>query len=367
MSHTCSSCNVKADIEEFASCSVCKLLTHICSNTFKNAKINAEFIKNAEVSGFRYICTKCAPSLKSFSVTCCNIQSQLDTINNTMRSIIKEVKDVQKMQTANKNAASLVDKLPSFSDVVKESTLVLTPKDPAMNVKQLKDKVRHSIDPETNVITGLHTTQSNKVILKSGNGDADAFALSVKDKLNDDFDITVHKNDTRQLKIIRFENSNHSHEEICSAIVSQNVVIDKQKSNIKIVKETKYRDNDKQSILIVQLDPLSHKRAIEQGYLCIKWRKYKIFDALTIPRCFKCSRLGHIAKTCKSKNPTCSNCAESHPVEECQSTQSKCVNCLDAISKFHITICPNHPSHSLKCPTMLERLTKRKDAINRSS
>jgi hypothetical protein len=287
-------------------------------------------------------------------------------MSNTMLTVIKEVKDLKKAPNKPGSSISIASKTPTFSDIVKESTLVLTPKDPAMNPKQLKDKVRNSIDPEASIITSLHATNSNKIILKSGNSDVSAFALSVKDKLDDVFDVAMHKNDTRQLKLIRFENQNYSHEEICNAVVNQNVFIDKHNNNVKVLKETKYRDNDKHSILIIQLDPISHKRALEQGYISIKWRKYKVFDALTVTRCFNCSRLGHIAKYCKSKTPTCSNCAESHSFDNCQATEPKCINCVEAISKFNIQISPNHPSHSLKCPTMLERLAKRRNALERS-
>lgn len=114
------------------------------------------------------------------------------------------------------------------------------------------------------------------------------------------------------------------------------------------------------------MDPTSHKRALEQGYISIKWKKYKVFDALTVKRCFKCSRLGHIASNCKSKTSICPKCAKPHKVTECQATEAKCINCAEAVSKYNIVLCPNHPSYSPNCPTMLERLTKLKSAIERS-
>lgn len=361
----CPNCKVDDNIQSFAQCSICQLLTHNCHKPFKNAKIDDQFIKTAEMSGFRYVCSKCLPSLKSFSVTACNIQHQLDLMNHTMLDIIKDVKDLKKSQSeATKVTSSLHNK--AFSEVVKESTLVLTPKDPAMNKEQMKTKVRESLNPETSMITSLHSTSANKIVLKSGNSDTAAFASSVKDKLDKDFVVKVSENETRQLKLIRFENPGYTNNEIENAIVSQNIFVDKTNNTLKIVKETKYRDDDKFSILIIQLDPKSHKRALEQGYISIKWKKYKVFDALTVIRCFKCSRLGHIAFKCKSNTPICSKCAQPHKADECQALEVKCINCTEAMSKFNIPLCPNHPSYSLKCPTMLERLAKLKSAIDRS-
>lgn len=361
----CINCKVDDNIQSFAQCSICNLLTHTCHKPFQNAKVNDQFIKTAEMSGFRYVCSKCLPSLKSFSVTACNIQHQLDLMNHTMLDIIKDIKDLKKGQSEVAKVTSSMPKK-AFSDIVKESTLVLTPKDPAMNKERMKTIVRESLNPETSIITSLRSTSGNKIILQSGNSDTAAFANSVKDKLDKDFDVKVSKNDTRQLKLIRFENSGYTNDEIEKAIVSQNVFIDKISSNIKIVKETKYRDNDKHSILIIQLDPKSHKRALDQGYLSIKWKKYKVFDALKVTRCYKCSRLGHIALKCKSNEPICSKCAQPHKVTECQAVEVKCINCIEAMSKFNIALCPNHPSYSLNCPRMLEKLAKLKSAIDRS-
>lgn len=364
----CPNCNVECDIQQFAQCSICKLLTHTCNKAFQNAKITEDFIKNAELTGFRFVCTKCMPSLSSFSITVCNIQTQLDFMNDKILTVIKEVKNLKSQQSefASKTfSVAAIQENRSFSEVVKESTLVLAPKDLALDKDQLKEKVRKSINPEVSQITDLRTTRSNKVILKSGNTDASAFASSVKDKLADDFDVTVYKNDKRQIKLIRFENENYTHEEIATAIINQNVFIDKQ-HGVKVIKEIKYRDNAKQSILIVELDPKSHKKAVEEGYISIKWRRYKVFDALNVTRCYKCSRLGHTAKICNSKTPVCPKCAEHHKVDECQSNETKCINCLEANLKFNINVCPNHPSFSQQCPTMLNRLSKLQRAIDRN-
>ena len=232
----CVNCKVEDHIEHFAQCSIFKLLTHTCHKPFQNAKIDNHFITTAEMSGFRYICTKCLPALKSFSVTACNIQFQLDIMNHTMLEIIKDIKDLKKSQLEASKIDPVLYSKASFSDVVKESTLVLTPKDPAMNKEQMKERVRESLDPETSIITGLHSTSANKIILKSGNSDTAAFASTVKGKLDNDFEIKVHKNDTRQLKLIRFENSGYSNEEIENAIISQNVFVDQTNINVKIVK-----------------------------------------------------------------------------------------------------------------------------------
>ena len=368
MSRTCLNCNVKSPNDEFAQCCICKVITHICTPLLKNANVDAQYIAKATTAGFRYVCKKCTPSLTSFSATACNIQIQLTTMNQAILDIAKEVKVIKEKQAENNLPTSSVPqngKYPSFSDVVKETTLILTPRDSATNKEDLKQKVRESIIPEDNIITGLHTTSSNKVILKSGNSNSSAFESSIKGKLQTDFEIKVHRNDIRRLKLIRFHNHNYSHDEITNAIVSQNVFIT-DPSSVKVIKENNYRDNNEQSILIIQLDAVSHKFALDQGYLSIKWNKYKVFDALTVNRCYKCSKLGHISHKCSADDYTCPKCADTHKAEDCKSETYKCINCIDAIAKFSLDICSNHPSYSNKCPTMLHRLSSLKKSIDRS-
>ena len=68
--------------------------------------------------------------------------------------------------------------------------------------------------------------------------------------------------------------------------------------------------------------------------------------------------LGHVASNCKSNQYVCAKCTGDHKTTDCQSETVKCVNCLNAIEKFNLNVCTDHPSYSSTCPTMLDKLSK---------
>ena len=72
----------------------------------------------------------------------------------------------------------------------------------------------------------------------------------------------------------------------------------------------------------------------------INYMRYKIRPYIQEPmQCFRCQRLGHTSKSCKSKNLRCMLCGDSHDKKVCESECRKCVNCNGA-----------HAANSKLCP-----------------
>ena len=64
-------------------------------------------------------------------------------------------------------------------------------------------------------------------------------------------------------------------------------------------------------------------------------------------RCFKCQRLGHGAKDCIAKQPSCSSCGtRGHTAATCQTTKRHCINCKGEHSAAYLG-CPAIKSHTL--------------------
>jgi hypothetical protein len=368
----CPNCSVESPIGEFISCFICKKLFHTCVKILKNGKVDLNFIERSTLSGFKFICSECSPGLDSYSVTIAELKSQIVALNDSMSKIMVEIKkindfnDIREARSSESHTTheplSTLNLPHSFANVVKESTLILTSKNPSIQKDQLKEKVRKSINPESNIIVGLHTTGSNKVILKSGNPDAAAFENSVKNKLGDDFEVEVHRNGNRRLKVIRFQNMDYTEEEIINAIIKQNIFMSE---NTKLLKMLPDRNNQNLSTLILETDLISHRNALEHERLSIKWNKFKVFDALAVNRCYKCSRFGHKINEC-DKSETCSKCSGPHSTKDCTSESPKCINCIDANNKYRLDNDVAHPAYSLNCPTMCHKLTKLRNSISRN-
>jgi hypothetical protein len=341
-------------------------LNHNCANHLKNANIDEFYIKTSSLAGFKYVCIDCTPSLNSFPIIINQVRAELKLLNQGMQNIWDEFKKLKethrdpRIVSANPSNCSQ-----SYADIVRETTIVLTPKNPAIEKEVLKEKVRKSINPESNKIVGMRATSSNKIVLKSGNNDSAALVSDITDKLGTDFQVNVHNNDVSRLKIVRFENLEYSNEEIINAIITQNSKLNFIRDKVKITKEVKQRNNDKFSTLFISVDREAHSRAVSQGYISIKWNQYKVYDALSVIRCFKCSRLGHSMKDCRAIDFVCPKCAENHKVDDCTSSNFKCINCSESALKYKMNIDTCHPAFNHECPTMLDKLSKFKKSIDR--
>ena len=289
----CPQCKVDCAIDEFFQCCLCKRSAHLCHQQFKKNNVDPDFIRRAALSGFKYICCSCFPSVELFSGTSVNLQKQLDVLHtgisriagdvSKLSSDVNEIKNVHvdsdfSCRIENSHISSSRPTM-SYANALKESTLVLTPKNCETETSELKEKVRKSINPEESRITGFHTTSSNKIILKSGNTDTDSFASSITSKLGSDFDVAIQDTDIKRLKLVRFRNDDFTPDEIIQAIAKQNENEIKNIEKLKILKEIQNKSDTRFSTLILQVDSLSHKLALEKGFLNIKWNKFKIFDA----------------------------------------------------------------------------------------
>jgi hypothetical protein len=331
----------------------------------KNAKIDENYIKTSALAGFKYVCVECTPSLNNYPVIINQVRAELKLMNQGMQNLWDEFKKLKGKPSDSELSSSSANRPHSYADILKETTVVLTSKHPSLETEILKEKVRKSLDPESNKIVGMRATSSNKIVLKSCNSDSAELVSKITDKLGGDFNVDIRNNDVNKLKLVRFENLQYSKEEIINAIVCQNANLNIQRDKIEIIKEVRQRSNNKFSTLFLTLDREAHAKAISQGHISIKWNQYNVYDAFSVIRCFKCSRLGHSMKDCKMSDITCPKCSENHILGECTSSTLKCINCQDAVLKYKVNIDICHAAYSHECPTMLDKLSKLKKSVNR--
>jgi hypothetical protein len=81
---------------------------------------------------------------------------------------------------------------------------------------------------------------------------------------------------------------------------------------------------------ILEISPAIHKILINLRSILIDLRAYRWADYVSITRCYKCQRFGHIAKYCREQETTCGLCAEHHETRQClkQESDHKCINCV---------------------------------------
>lgn len=110
--------------------------------------------------------------------------------------------------------------------------------------------------------------------------------------------------------------------------------------NMRIVKRgvmvKKYeQEGRKDGTLIIETDSETHKKLIKNGKLNLGWRRCRVYDFVSVLRCFKCWGYNHMAKHCK-KEEVCHHCAGNHNSKNCKSTSKRCTNCMERNKMYGI-------------------------------
>ena len=75
-------------------------------------------------------------------------------------------------------------------------------------------------------------------------------------------------------------------------------------------------------------------------------KRYKLCNFVDLVQCFRCSKFGHKTAKCVARKTCCPNCAQNHPLDECQTNHTPhCGNCLK-VGAPHSA----HSSWDVRCP-----------------
>lgn len=124
-------------------------------------------------------------------------------------------------------------------------------------------------------------------------------------------------------------------QEICHGVISPVTldcemedlltIVDSPIQIVKAVRLNKFSNGRKEESLAVKLEFIGTNlpEKIKLGYIAYQVKKYNMPPI----RCYKCQRIGHMAKGCTAKQ-RCLVCSEEHSKNECQNqNRIKCANC----------------------------------------
>lgn len=220
--------------------------------------------------------------------------------------------------------------------------------------KEIEENVKKVIDPLVDPIHSYKKTSTGKIVIGCRDNDAfEAMKTKLKANMHADYVIDEPRAVKPMVRIIGIQDLTDE-AEIMQYMRKQNDDVITETSEFEIIH--KHRSKKNALTLIARVDFVTFKRLISKKKLFISFDSCLVFEHINLQRCFRCSKFGHIEKSCSSENFRCSICSENHAVSQCNSTAKKCPNCSEMNDERKLNLPTDHYAWSDKCPVMQRRM-----------
>lgn len=133
--------------------------------------------------------------------------------------------------------------------------------------------------------------------------------------MGDNYEISVPKAHIPKVKIYGFS-ERYTKEELIENLKAQNERLATDKALIQVVLVSVRPNSKGRYFGIVETDGSSYRTLLQNEVMNIGWDRCRVFDAVSISRCFKCLGSMHKASQCKNKK-TCGKCGDKHDASKC--------------------------------------------------
>lgn len=354
----CGCCGNKIGRESYLDCNgICKHSYHAkCLNISSK---DCNIAKN--ISGVRWFCENCEKYLEF----CMDVRTELDNFKGSVLAELNSIRtELQKGN--NKVLIPQTNNKTSFASVVqnKGEVILFKPKDSKQESSTTKEDITSNLNPSAMEVgvTAIRPTHDGGILIKcKTKEEVKKLSVEAKATLGKKYDISIPKKKNPCFKVTDIEEQ-MSEEELIDCIKKQNLFLVHDNMELNLIAHKKMKTR---YMAILETDPTTWKRVMDEGSLCIGWSTYcRVFDYVTTFRCFKCAGFNHKADDCKS-DVSCLKCgASDHNKEKCKSTIMKCLNCIEMNKNPKLSLDINHsPFDVNKCSVLQRKISIERQKI----
>ncbi len=272
--------------------------------------------------------------------------TQLKTKFNVDNGILVGHKNIEENSSlpASQNKLSqencLNNVLSNRTSVKKPPQIVIRPKNPQRNVEEVQNDIFSKINPVDIAVSveNVRTNKSGNIMIQClDESSSEKLKDAAVSMLSDTYNINVQSKWNPKLRIIGVDQAQTINiDNLINKIVTQNFNGDC--NDVKFVKM--YEVSKKKGVnVILELSRDKFNFLLERSnHIYVEWKRYFINEYIDIAQCYKCWKMGHVAKYCRKKENTCPKCSGDHKSEHCASAINICVNCKYA---FEVMKVPN--------------------------
>lgn len=288
----------------------------------------------------------------------CKSKLRLDNYSNILCQKSQHENDILKVsqgkdqnidenkKTNNENHVSLLR--PSYKE-----TLIMKTKVNKTGEQMKMDLIKNMDTKLFKEVIVRNSRMNGNIILQSNNStELEKVTKKIKEKLNDEIDISTPKQRLPRIKIKNVVNvANLNDDDLIKMIANQNDIAISENSHLKVI----YKTNPKNEYfdMCIEVDVKTFAAIKPKQSLLIGFVRCKFYESFNITRCFKCNDYSHRIKDCEKNEPVCGTCAEIHETRSCESLVKKCINCIQRNATLRLGLNIDHPAWSHECPTYI--------------
>lgn len=349
MNELCGKCK-KKNKEPIINCSGdCNMIYHL--KCVKIQSTDYDVVQNCR--GIKWFCDTCIETLERVW----GLKKDISNLQKQVSSELIELKSmINKIHSHPKDEVSLTEKK-SYAKAASE-VVIIKPKNTGQDSKKTLETVQKYVSPTTLEvgITEIKAVKEGGVVIKCGTKEEiNKVKIAAEKKLGKNYKINAPDLKSPSIKIIDIDREMTS-DELLDTIKKQNLILNHNSVslNLKALRKMKTK-----WMAIVECDPESFRRIMDQNGLFIDWSRCRVYEYVSIFRCFKCGGFGHKADHC-SNDSRCLSCAkpvsEHENGEKCESDTPKCINCIDANAALKTDFNVNHSVYDVSCPIFLKKI-----------
>ena len=341
----CGKCRVRLKRNEnFINCSgYCKKDFHLECENISTAEY--QVIKN--IANLKWFCISCAPYFNAMI----KVNSEMYELKNSIKQELSEFKSLLNAKELGEEVNTKNKK--SYADVAGE-VVIIKPKS-SQDCQKTKEVLRKAINPTALEVGIQHIKEVKEggVVIKcKSKEEVEKIKNAAERNLKKNYEINTPQQKNPKIKIVDIEN-NMDKQKLENCMIKQNAFIkhDDLYINVKVIKKMKTK-----FMAIVECDPITFQKIIDRGKLGIDWSMCRVFEYISVFRCFKCGDFDHRAKECDSES-ACLKCSKTdHLMEACVSETIECLNCIRANKKFRLSLKTDHSLFDNSCPSYLRKV-----------
>lgn len=361
-------------------CNVCEFMWHATCCKDKDMAKYAKALDN--IQNLIWICDSCLPKKNEF-IDCIKATKTLSegmkkclerlerheelihslstknkelTVPTTSRQ--KEIVDTPKLpysrvlskktptsESANSVKRGQSAKKPRSITFVKPPIVIVKPKsDSQSDLSQLFN----AFDPSKDAVKNIKMNRKGEaVILCNDEASISAVKFKIQQEIGSNCSIIDPVQKETLLKVIAPANHGIDESNILEKIKNQNECV----SETSTIELFDYKERGSYIMAILKTDESTFQEILKAGKLRIHYSRCRVFEHISVRRCFKCARYGHLAAECKGVI-TCSNCAEPHETKDCDGNSIKCINCCESYGSNANDDKTAHQAWSFACPLL---------------